>query len=1091
MTLLPTELRRKLEASVIAAQNAAEAGARAAVARFGVESGEKPRALSGRDQPLRLDLRAKAKQLGKAKQTGVGEDWEHGCKLLIEEIAYSQWHRMLFARFLAENDLLMHPSGLPVSLEECAELAADEHGTDAWQLAARYASTALPGLFPVENPCADIELPPERRLELERILADLPSQLFRADDALGWVYQFWQTKRKNEVNRSGRKIADGDIPPVTQLFTEHYMVRFLLENTLGAWWAARHPDSPLLREWEYLRFRDDGTPAVGSFPGWPDQAKKVTVMDPCCGSGHFLVAAFELLRKMRMEEEGLSASEAGDAVLRANLFGLELDGRCVQIATLALTMAAWRAGGYRMLPMPQIACSGIPVGGPVEDWTRLARGDEFMSDRLARLHGMFAVASDVGSLIDPASEPLQRRLFTAEYGRIAHLLAEALRKERGAQDPAGAVFGEAMHGVARAAEMLARQNYTLVATNVPYLQRGKQGGALPAYCEEHYKDAKADLATAHVERCRRFVAEGGTYGVVTPQNWLSLGSYKEMRKRLLREQTWNHISWLGTGAFETVGGEVVNVVLFIGTNSDPCEDNVTSMISSSSGENAIEKAALQRVMPIQDVQQVMQFRNPDARVSLHSPRNAILLTEYAGGYAGIQSGDYPRFGRYFWELPLPADGWEFQQSTVKATINWGGREHVLFWENGRGDFYQFVCERLGQAGAKAWIRGTGFAGRMGVAVSSMGQLPVTLYTGELFDNNMAVIMPRDRAHLPAIWAFCQSPEYREAVRRIDQKMNVTNATLVKVPFDLERWQRVADEMYPNGLPEPYSKDPTQWLFEGDPADSTNPLQVAVARLVGYRWPEQGQVTDKLDRLADRDGIICLSPVAGEQPAHERLRALLATAYGAEWSTHVQDSLLASVGYEGKSLEVWLRDGFFAQHCKLFHNRPFIWHIWDGRKDGFAALVNYHKLDRARLDKLIYTYLGSYIQTQRTQRDANIAGAEDKLVRALQLKAKLEAIRDGEAPYDIYVRWKPLERQPIGWEPDLNDGVRLNIRPFVAAAVLRNRFTINWNKDRGLDPGGRERLNDLHLTLARKRAARDAARPPIELLQPDLDYTSLQ
>ena len=109
----------------------------------------------------------------------------------------------------------------------------------------------------------------------------------------GWVYQFWQTQRKDEVNASGSKIGGADLPPVTQLFTEDYMVRFLLENSLGAWWAARHPDSPLVKTFEYLRYRDDGTPAAGAFPGWPDRAAEVTCMDPCGGSGHFVVAEFE------------------------------------------------------------------------------------------------------------------------------------------------------------------------------------------------------------------------------------------------------------------------------------------------------------------------------------------------------------------------------------------------------------------------------------------------------------------------------------------------------------------------------------------------------------------------------------------------------------------------------------------------------------------------------------------------------------------------------------------------------------------------------------------------------------------------------
>jgi len=217
--------------------------------------------------------------------------------------------------------------------------------------------------------------------------------------------------------------------------------------------------------------------------------------------------------------------------------------------------------------------------------------------------------------------------------------------------------------------------------------------------------------------------------------------------------------------------------------------------------------------------------------------------------------------------------------------------------------------------------------------------------------------------------------------------------------------------------------------------------------------------------------VCLPPVAGDAPAAERLRALLAAAYNDEWSPTHADRLLSAVGFAGKGLDQWLRDGFFEQHCRTFHNRPFIWHIWDGRKDGFSALVNYHKLDGALLNKLIYTYLGAWIAVQQAERNAEVAGADGRLVAALNLQTKLEAIRDGEPPYDIYVRWKPLYQQPLGWEPDLNDGVRLNIRPFVTAGVLRGKFTIHWNKDRGVNPDGSERLNDLHYSLAEKRAAR--------------------
>ncbi|MDP9476004.1 MAG: BREX-1 system adenine-specific DNA-methyltransferase PglX [Actinomycetota bacterium] len=319
-------------------------------------------------------------------------------------------------------------------------------------------------------------------------------------------------------------------------------------------------------------------------------------------------------------------------------------------------------------------------------------------------------------------------------------------------------------------------------------------------------------------------------------------------------------------------------------------------------------------------------------------------------------------------------------------------------------------------------------------------------------------------------------------------MSVDNGYISKIPFDLEHWQKIADETYPDGLPEPYSDDPTQWLFHGHPAPSTAPLQVAVARLLGYRWPaesdEDMELSDDarawisrcsdLDPFTDEDGIACLPPVAGERPAAERVRALLAKAYGEEWSQGLLDRLISDAGSPGKDLAAWLRDDFFKQHCRLFHNRPFVWHIWDGRKDGFSALVNYHGLDRARLEKLTYRYLGSWIEAQGAAASAGERGADLRLAAARELRAKLEAILEGEPPYDVYVRWKGKHEQPIGWQPDLNDGVRLNVRPFVEAGVLRSKFTINWKKDRGKNPDGSERHNDLHLTRAEKEEARRKA-----------------
>lgn len=135
------------------------------------------------------------------------------------------------------------------------------------------------------------------------------------------------------------------------------------------------------------------------------------------------------------------------------------------------------------------------------------------------------------------------------------------------------------------------------------------------------------------------------------------------------------------------------------------------------------------------------------------------------------------------------------------------------------------------------------------------------------------------------------------------------------------------------------------------------------------------------------------------------------------------------------------------------------------------MVNYHRLDRPNLERLTYTYLGDWIERQTAGVRDDVAGAEERLAAAQDLQHRLGLILEGEPPYDVYVRWKPLAKQPIGWDPDLNDGVRLNIRPLVEADVLRAKFNVKWDKDRGTNPDGSERHNNLHYTRATKEAAR--------------------
>jgi len=495
MQPLDKALRNKLESSVKSARDIAEDAAKAALEQLGVGEAISFDHLSEDERKLRRKLRVHGRQLGDIRDS---ENQKQEIVRLVEEIAYQHWHRMLFARFLAENNLLMYPDPdepVAVTLEECEDLAADEGANNGWELAARYASKMLPQIFRLDSPVFKLSLSPEHQLKLEQLLSDLPIEMFTASDSLGWVYQYWQAKRKDEVNASGVKIGARELPAVTQLFTEPYMVSFLLDNALGAWWATRRlsdedrqivdsekelrqkaslPGVPL----DYLRFvkNEDGkwTPAAGTFENWPKHLSKLKTLDPCCGSGHFLVAAFLMLVPMRMELEDLSAKEAVDAVLRDNLNGLELDQRCVELAAFALAIEAWKypkAGGYRKLPKMNIACSGLSISAKKEDWLSLACNNNNLRIALDELYNQFKKADVLGSLIDPEAKLANGTLFEHNWETVGPLLTKALSNENSNERNE---IGVVAQGVAKVAALLAMK-YELVVTNVPYLSFKKNG----------------------------------------------------------------------------------------------------------------------------------------------------------------------------------------------------------------------------------------------------------------------------------------------------------------------------------------------------------------------------------------------------------------------------------------------------------------------------------------------------------------------------------------------------------------------------------------------------------------------------------------
>jgi len=1115
---LPPSLRALLEKTIHAAREIAETAAMEALTALCVGVAKPAKRLGNAQLESRRVLRTHGRRIGDVKLAGGGQ----GLNRLAEAIAYEHWRRMLFARFLAENGCV-----------------------------GEGVSAMFPRIVGDQAICLKAPLSADRQRELEHLLAKLPAELFTAADAVGWVYQYWQAKRKDQVNASESKIGAAELPAVTQLFTEPYMVDHLLDNTLGAWWAAQRlteadlatasseaelrakaalPGVPL----NYLRFvkrpqQTGWSLAADTFQAWPRTPSEITILDPCCGSGNFLVAALHMMASIRMEVEGLTPGEAVDRVLTENLFGLEIDRRCADDAAFALALAAWRfpnLGGCRSLPQLNLACCGEPP--------------DLTSD-----HGGIAEqmehAAELGSLLLPSPEMLsfcERVDGTGDDSKLEGTGASAQTADvmlaKGSAEISALGFARAMRILSGPVD-----GYTLVATNVPYLGRNWHTAALETYADRHFPIARADLATIFIARSFQWLSPGGTVAIVSPQNWLFLKRYKKFRVQLLQQRQWRSCVRLGDGAFDSIGGAVVQAALLILDNT--LEEDAPSFfgLDVSERKGALAKdAGLIRDAGYLSTQGE-QLSSPDSRVVLSSLQSHQLLADFADAYQGIGTSDNAQFLRTFWELPQVTSEYRYVQSAPTRSDVVSGAHHVLRWEEGAGRYFRhaMALKREGRLGG--WKSGGSAWGKEGLAISVTGNLYVSQYLGDLFDTTVGVVIPRD---LPLeVETFVRSEQYEPQIRQLDQAMSVTEHTLLKAPFDQKHWRRAAVERYPLGPPKPYSNDPTQWVFHGHPAASDDPLQVAVARLLGYRWPAETDAAlnlaadarawvaqnAKLASLADGDGIVCIPSMGSTPAAAERLLKLLRVAHQSgldmertfrqklertgsndpvtlallqrnwqptlpsdfqEWMTQ----LLGKTDDLHSALKTWLRDRFFQRHCQLFHHRPFIWHVWDGLRDGFSALVHYHRLDHDLMKQLITGRLGEWISLQEQQANSDVRGSEGRLVAAERLKEQLEMILVGQSPHDIFVRWKPLAEQPQGWRPDPHDGVRLNIRPFLSvddikrkgAGTLRHKPRIHWKKDRGKDvisapwfdlgpqyagrPG--DRINDHHLSLADKHGA---------------------
>ncbi len=378
-------------------------------------------------------------------------------------------------------------------------------------------------------------------------------------EVIGWLYQFYIAEKKDEVDakvKRGGKVEPDELPAKTALYTPHWIVRYLVENSLGRLWLLNRPHSRL------------ADPQAGQMPYYikPEEPEtdflrigspeEIRLGDPACGSGHMLTYSFDLLYLI-YEEEGYNPPDIPRLILEKNLYGMEIDPRSASLAAFALTMKA-RGRDRRFLRRgvaPHI-CAYAPAEITEADlagvsWFReLDRSLVDLPMRDALLHdlGLWAQIANIGSLLQPQLTLDQIETLQGRIGSAGNLL-DGLANER-------------VLGVLEQLAYLARK-YHVVVTNPPYLGSGYLNGGMREYAPTVYPDSKSDLFAMFIERNKVLAAPLGVVGMITMHSWMFLSSYEKLRRKLLEGSTILSMAHLGARAFDSIGGDVVSTTAFV------------------------------------------------------------------------------------------------------------------------------------------------------------------------------------------------------------------------------------------------------------------------------------------------------------------------------------------------------------------------------------------------------------------------------------------------------------------------------------------------------------------------------------------------
>ena len=702
-------------------------------------------------------VRQRDKLIEVIQQKEKDTDYKTAYQYVIEEVAYTWFNRLIAIRFMEVNDYL--PSHIRVLSSESGKLEPDlvttpfdaelpfttEEETQIFQLKqdnkldevfrilflkqCNALNEILPALFEKTKNYTELLLSLsviDQDGVVYHLIHDIPEDDFNIErggqvEIIGWLYQYYNTEPKAAAFAKNGKITKEEIPAVTQLFTPDWIVRYMVENSLGRLWVEGHPDCDLKENWKYYLEEAQQEPEV--------QAKlseirkeyaalnpeDIKLIDPCMGSGHILVYAFDVLMQI-YESAGYSQRDAAKSILEHNIYGLDIDDRAYQLAYFAVMMKA-RQYNRRIL-------NG-------ENTCHVYAIQESNSINRAHLKYFGAGMDDIEK--NAAKMQLEGLLDTLtdakEYGSILNVESynwDLLRRFVAAEDTAGQISMDSV-GVEDTAEQLNRlvdigetmaRKYWVTITNPPYAAISNLSPKVNDFVKANYPDSKVDLFAVFIERCGLMTRVSGYQAMITQHAWMFLASYENLRDKLLNKELIN-LAHLGPHAFDEINGEVVQTSSFVFCNDFFSNYNST-FVQLVGGKNEAAKAAMfisgehrfnKTNEQLREIQGTPYTAYWASDIVLSAFKKSHLVGDVSEPRVGMATANNDRFIRLWFEVNRNKFGINIssRKEAVESRKKWfpfakggeqrkwyGNNDTVVNWENDGFEIQNFKDEKTGR-----------------------------------------------------------------------------------------------------------------------------------------------------------------------------------------------------------------------------------------------------------------------------------------------------------------------------------------------------------------------------------------------------------